>query len=325
MVEYKCDQCSKIYNNKYDFNRHLNRKNPCELKLSSLDEEPQITSENKITSSVSEVEASSTELSCDFCKKTYTRKDNLNRHLLNGCKMKTKLETNKLPAFDNNKEEIFINLMRDMEIMKLKVEENEKFKKEIQEKDIEIAALKANQQGQQIIDKQQINNVDKQQIIDKQIVNNNVKLIAFGKEDMSYLTDNICKQILSKGFQSVPKLIEHLHFNKEKPEYHNVYIPNLRNDFAMVFDGDDWALRDRDDVVTQLKDEKAEFISGKFHELLEAGELNEATIKKLKRFLKEKDEDPADSILKNDIKMILYNKRNMVMATKKSIKLLTRN
>lgn len=29
MIEYKCQQCNKIYHNKYDYNRHLNRKRPC--------------------------------------------------------------------------------------------------------------------------------------------------------------------------------------------------------------------------------------------------------------------------------------------------------
>ena len=29
VIEYKCKQCYKIYHNKYDYNRHLNRKKPC--------------------------------------------------------------------------------------------------------------------------------------------------------------------------------------------------------------------------------------------------------------------------------------------------------
>jgi uncharacterized C2H2 Zn-finger protein len=321
MVEYKCNKCTKIYNHKGDYDRHINKKKPCTLALSN---ESNLHDSAPVGAQIStkDVDINEKESMCQYCSKMFTRESSLKRHLSGRCELKTKLETVKLPMFDNNKEEIFMKLLKDVDIVKLKIAENEKFKKEIQEKDKEIAALKANQQGQQIIDKQQINNIDKQQNIDKQIVNNNVKLIAFGKEDMSCLTDNICKQILSKGFQSVPKLIEHLHFNKDKPEYHNVYIPNFRNNFAMVFNGDEWGLRDRDETIEQLKDEKAEFISGKFAELLEAGELSEATIKKLKRFLKEKDEDPADSILKNDIKMILYNKRNMVINTKKNIKLL---
>lgn len=34
------------------------------------------------------------------------------------------------------------------------------------------------------------------------------------------------KEIFKKGFQSVPTLIKYVHFNKNRQETHNVYIPN---------------------------------------------------------------------------------------------------
>jgi hypothetical protein len=290
----------------------MNKKKPCKLALSDNSKDdfqiPALLQEKNVKITC---ENSIDAHECSYCNMKFTRRDNLRVHLNSRCKSKKINETNEL-----EKEAIFMKL----------IEQNEKINQQmIQQKhqiDLlqnEIRNMKSgtNIDKQQIIDKQI---VDKQQIIDKQIVNNNnVKLIAFGQEDMSYITDNVCKQILSKGFQSVPKLIEQVHFNKDKPEYHNVYIPNFKNNFAMVFDGDDWGLRDRDSIIDQLDDEKTEFICGKFHELLEAGELSASTIKKLKRFLNEKDEEPAGTNLKNDIKLILYNKRNMVLNTKKKV------
>ncbi len=29
MVNYQCDKCNKIFNQKIDFDRHIKRKNPC--------------------------------------------------------------------------------------------------------------------------------------------------------------------------------------------------------------------------------------------------------------------------------------------------------
>jgi hypothetical protein len=257
---------------------------------------------------LSEVESIS-EHKCSYCDAIFTRKDTLQRHTNERCKVKK--------DSDSAKEDIFMKLLKELEMQKqeiILIKEENKIVKQLKEENIELKKQLTN-----IIPDRTTNNIDKQVVIDKQqiINNNNVKLIAFGQEDMSYITDNICKQILSKGFSSVPKLIEHVHFNKDKPEYHNVYIPNFKNSFAMVFDGGDWCLRDRDDIIGQLKDDKTEFISGKFAELLEAGELSEATIKKLKRFLAEKDEDPADTNIKNDIKLILYNRRNLVLNSKK--------
>ena len=37
---------------------------------------------------------------------------------------------------------------------------------------------------------------------------NNIKIVSFGKEDMSKITKDMYKIIFDKGFQSVPKLIE---------------------------------------------------------------------------------------------------------------------
>ena len=47
---------------------------------------------------------------------------------------------------------------------------------------------------------------------------NNIQLVAFGKENLLEISDNICKTILNKGFMSVQKLIEHIHFNKNNPK-----------------------------------------------------------------------------------------------------------
>jgi hypothetical protein len=233
---------------------------------------------------------------CTICNSGFSTNSNMNKHFK---KCKTVKES-------NEKEE----------------ERDKLFKFLLENKSaLENAALlgKAQQVTNNNIDKQQINNIDKQQIIN----NNNIKLIAFGQEDMSYITDNICKQILSKGFQSVPKLIEHIHFNKDKPEYHNVYISNFRNAMALAFNGENWDTLEMDGIIDQLKDEKTDYIIEKFNEMKEQGKLSAAAIKKMERFISEKDEDPAESNLKKDIKFMLYNKRKMVTDTKKKAKQIT--
>ena len=66
-----------------------------------------------------------------------------------------------------------------------------------------------------------------------QINNNNINIVAFGKEKLDELvSDALCKKILFKGFEAVPQLIEYIHFNEKRPEYHNCYIPNLKDKYA---------------------------------------------------------------------------------------------
>jgi hypothetical protein len=146
------------------------------------------------------------------------------------------------------------------------------------------------------------------------IINNNINIVAFGHENLYALKDDLCKQVLSKGYQCVPILIENTHFNKNKPEYHNVYIPNMKDLYAMIYDGKRWGLKEKSDVVNQLFDDKQCFLIEKFNEFKD--DLDPITIKKFGRFLNQSD-DEIYSNIKKDIKLLLYNKRDIPMKTRK--------
>ena len=95
MVEYKCNRCSKLFNKKYDYNYHINRKFKCAenlQKLTEINKNLQNPENNKCI--------------CNYCKKEYSNKYVLERHF-NTCKIK-KEDTNK-------KEEIYQLLLKQME------------------------------------------------------------------------------------------------------------------------------------------------------------------------------------------------------------------
>jgi hypothetical protein len=46
--------------------------------------------------------------------------------------------------------------------------------------------------------------------------------------------------------------MESIHFNKDKPENHNIYISNLRDNHVLIYNGSEWQLRERDDVPLDL-------------------------------------------------------------------------
>ena len=85
-IEYKCDKCGKIFNHKNDYNRHLNRKNPCKTSA-EIPIQPNFTKipPNKIIN----------DLKCNYCEKIFTRSDSLNRHLQNRCKVKKRQDKQK--------------------------------------------------------------------------------------------------------------------------------------------------------------------------------------------------------------------------------------
>jgi hypothetical protein len=150
-------------------------------------------------------------------------------------------------------------------------------------------------------------------------IESNIKLTAFGNEDLNYITEDNWLQILSSGSDCVKKLIECIHFNINNPKYHNVYIPNFRNPFVLIFNGNNWDMIKIGNIIDQLKDEKTNHILQKFKEMKEQCKLNDDILNKMEKFINEKDEDSFRSNLNNEIKLMLYNKRNIVVETKRKV------
>lgn len=304
MVEYKCERCNKIYHNKYDYNRHLNRKRPCKSDDIQTNEKQhkitQISHKNPhIRGKKLNNKGNNDKNICSYCKKAFSRRDSLNRHISKYCKVKK--------GNDQSKEKIIEELLK----------ERDEQKKEIEQIKMELNKLKTfNQKANTINNNTQ--NADKIQNNNTQnIINNKIKIIAYGKEDLSHILDKDYKMILNKGLKSVPALVEFIHFNKNKPENHNIYISNISNSYVLVYDGNEWQLKERDDVLQDMVYIKTDILSDKFDELLES--LSEPIKRKFNRFLDNKDEDAVINSIKKDIKLLMYNKRKLVENTRNEI------
>lgn len=221
---------------------------------------------------------------CKYCGKEFSRQFTLNRHIDGYCKVK---KTN-----DAKMEELMETMIKMKDELK---HINDKMSKLEEE----------NSKYKNIIQTGNINNGN--QII-------NVNLVPYGSEDTNKISDAEYQRILRRGFNSVPALVESLHFNKNLPENHNVYISNMRDDYVLVYDGKKWRLKNRNDTLQQIYEDKTDILETKFEELL--GRLDEQTIRMFQRFIKVKDSD--DEIvkgIKKELKTILYENREMIKIT----------
>ena len=252
---------------------------------------------------------------CNYCLKIFTRADNLSRHIDKYCRIKKQQEA--------EKEVIFQGLLA-------KMDQQDQFMNILQVQNQQILAenslLKNKLDNFEVKSGNNINfsninsttNTLNNKTINNNLQNNfNIRLVAFGQEDLSYLTEKTCKFIMKKGFQSVPKLIEHVHFNKNRPEHHNIYIPNMKDMYAMTFDGECWNLIEKSEIIDQLFDDKKLFLEEKFDQFFNS--LEDITKKKFKRFLDQQEEDEVKNNIKKDIKLMLYNKRKIPIETRKKL------
>jgi len=146
---------------------------------------------------------------------------------------------------------------------------------------------------------------------------NNIHIVAFGKENMDFVIDDIGK--LCQGNKTVPNLINYMHFNESKPENHNVYMPNRKNkNEVFVHNGVKWILADKKSVVEQLIDKGIEYVEGKMEEL--SAIISQSKYNAVERAIDAYNENEGDANneankkITKDIELILYNNKDIVMA-----------
>jgi hypothetical protein len=146
---------------------------------------------------------------------------------------------------------------------------------------------------------------------------NNIYLVGYGKEDMSKISYVDLLKGIKSGFNSTINLIDAVHFNPEYPEYHNVYISSMKNKYAMMYDGNDWTLVMKDDLIDKLYDDKRNYIEENLEDFLES--LTASQKNALHRWMEADNDHPYIKKIKNDIKLLLYNKRHLSIKTKNGI------
>ena len=282
MVEYTCKKCNRIFTRKSTYEDHLNKKNPCKIKKIGHGNDMKY---ELLMKKIEEIINSNTQLLKDEFKK---ENDELKRNL--------EKENNELKEeFKKEKEELKIELQK----------ENKGLKDEIKK-------LK------QIMNKTIVNGTNIGR--DDNSKNIYVTINQFGKESNKHLDDVAVKKILNKGFLSIPEYIKNLHFDKKVPENHNVYLPNWRDKSKiLVYNGEEWNLEDKDDIIDDLKIKGIDFIEKKYNELDKNNKHDALLIKKMDRFLESYNDDEEEKIdtLNKNIMLLLYNNRKIPEKTRK--------
>ena len=124
-------------------------------------------------------------------------------------------------------------------------------------------------------------------------------------------------KILQQGYDSTLHLTNRVHFNPDLPEYNNIYISNMKDKFAMMFDGKDWILTMKENLIQKIYDDKRSYIETNLDDFVNS--LTKERQNALKRWLDTDEDHPRIKKIKDDITLMLYNKRKI--AIDKTIKL----
>jgi hypothetical protein len=152
-----------------------------------------------------------------------------------------------------------------------------------------------------------INNIHNRNII-------NFNLVGFGNEELSdVLTNKEQLTILKKKFNSLPYMIDYVHFNKDYPQYQNFIITSIKNDIAYKYDEEkkQFIAGNKEELLNELIDNRMYDIDTFYKTHID--KLNGKCRSVIERFLEKYGNDELDDSLKNDINLVVYNNMNKVI------------
>ena len=80
----------------------------------------------------------------------------------------------------------------------------------------------------------------------------------------------------------------------------------------MIYDGQKWKCEDRDDQINNLINDNQSIIEYKLEEWIENGNKYPEMMRKFNRYIEKKDNNVVIDKIKDEIKLLLYNNRNIV-------------
>jgi len=221
--------------------------------------------------------------SCKYCGKKYKYKQSISKHIKYSC--------------TKNKDEDLKELVR---LLNNQIDQQKtEFQYQIQSQHNQIQTQ--SKQIEKLMGKLEINSSFNNNTI------NNITLLNYKDTDVSHLTDADYKKCIKKVCFCVMGLIEKVHFNPEKPENMNIYISNMKDKYLMVYDNGNWNLKNKMAEMDRLYDDKETMIE----QWIEENKDPEME-KFFKRYLDLKKDDKTIEMINEEVKLMMYNKKNMI-------------
>jgi hypothetical protein len=264
---------------------------------------------------------------CNKCKKIFINNSDLIRHNERKYPCKTNTENNDEKINTENNNDFLESIVKKMEIMmdkKMEImmdkksESNDKTMLNLQETNIKLQQeilnlnnkIKILEENNKLIEKPKASTNIK-------IVNNNnitINVIEFGKENLDFLEKKTCiNKILYTGYKSLENYVTLVHFNKDKPEYHNMYISSKKNkNEIMINNGEKWIVANTNTIIDDLFSKGTTFMKDNLEKFKD--ELTENKIKGIQRFLNDYDDDNKTiKDVTKDLILVIYNNRDIAI------------
>ena len=233
---------------------------------------------------------------CEYCDKKFKYKQGMYRHIKYTCK--------------KSKDEDFQELARLL---------NEKNKQlALKESKLETEMKKMQKQIDKLTNKLQIQNINNGSVINGNVVNNNntinIQLLNHNDTDYSHLTPKDYIMCIKDCNHCVKTLIEKVHFNSNKPENMNIYLSNIKGKYLMVYKDNEWQIQDKKSQIDDMYEYNEYMLENWYDEYVDK---HPGIVESFKKYLKNRDSNILLNNIKEEILVMLYNKRKMIIEDSK--------
>ena len=288
MTSYDCKCCNFSTKLKSNYTRHLKTQKHQKVIQSYPKCYPKLSKKNE----PSQTETVRMKHICKYCGKEYKYRPGLSKHIKYSCQK-------------NEDEDL-------KELVKLMNEQINAINSKLDEST--IANGKKDKMIKKLTNKLQITNYNTNNVIVTNILN-------YKDTDISHLTSKDYEWAIHQVNDAIPTIMKQIHFNPQKPENMNIYIPNIKDKYLLIFNENEWQIKSRGTTVNNLIDDKYLILKEWYDENLRDRDINENMDQESYKFLKQNFErfdanienEEIKTIIKEEIIMFLYNKRNMII------------
>lgn len=320
--ELKCNYCKKNYSSISNLNKHLKN---CKVKINKEKEEEDEKKKLKQNKLVQNLEGRKNipnkPITIHISK--LNNQDNL-IHTKNTSIYKEELINDKLKSIYTHSIGIEINnkTKEQNDLNKIEEEENikENIKNNILKEEYEsefIKELKKEIYELKNIISNQLNNNNNSSVNNHFTfltqINQNFYINNFGKECVDSIQTDFYFNLLSSPYESVPKLVEEIHFNKQNPYNTNIILPNQNLPFIYVYENGKWVIANKESTLNQLVDKNFERVDD-FYEHYKSY-LEKTIIEKYEKYSNEFVDTNLKEDIQKDVSTVLERGSQQIIET----------
>jgi hypothetical protein len=224
------------------------------------------------------------------------------RHIKYTCKKNKDEDFKELARLLNEKEKQLT--LKDKQMEKQLALKDTQMEKQLVTRDKQMEMME--KQIGKLTNKLQIQNINQGVIVNNTM---NIQLLNHQDTDYSHLTPKDYISCIHDCNKCVKTLIEKVHFNADKPENMNIYLSNIKGKYLMIYKDNAWQIQDKETQVDDLYDNNEFVLEAWYDEYVEK---YPNIIESFKTYLKNRDSDMMLNTIKEEILVMLYNKRKMI-------------